>query len=172
MKRYVITLLAVLAVVSMRAVGSWADEEHRPVAPSEELVKKLSEVILKHCPDAKIEVTKYGFFAKHGTMPFTVHGRSMTGEISRETHEEEGPNFKGFMLRVSLVDGKYFGQVGVPQTITGPYFPTFIDAPATADGKHHHSVGFSYGSQLDPKLKKAIFDAIPKTKLGLPDPSK
>ncbi len=172
MKRCIITLLAVLAIVSDGAGGSASDDENWGTAPSEEMVKALSEAILKHCPDAKIEVTKESFLAKHGTMRFTVHGRSMTGEFSRETHEEEGPNFKGFMLRVSLHDGKYAGQAAVPLTLNGPYFPQFIDARATADGKHFHKFSFEYGSQLDPKLKKAILEAIPKTKFAVPDPSK
>ena len=99
-------------------------------------------------------------------MMFTVHGRSMTGEVSRETYEEEGPNYKGFLLRVSLHEGVYSGQAAVPQTLQGPYYPTFIDAAATPDGKKYHSVSFSYGSRLEPKLKQAIMDTIPKTKFA------
>ena len=171
MKRSVITLLAVLTVVHVGTGGFAADDENpRGAALSEKLVKELSDSIVKHCPDAKIEVTRNTFLAKHGTMEFSVHGRSMTGEISQKTHQAEGPNYKGFMLRVSLHDGKYRGQVGVPQTINGPYFPTFIDAPVTADGKQHYSVGFSYGSRLDPKLKQALLDVIPKTKFAEPVP--
>ena len=169
MKRSIVTLLAVLAVVNFGTGGSAADDENpRVTAPPEELVKKLSDAILKHCPDAKIEVTKEAFLAKDGTMQFTVHGQSMTGEISRKTFQEEGPNYKGFMLRISLVDGKYRGQAGVPQTLNRPYYPIFIDAPATADGNQHYSVSFSYGSRLDRKLKQAILDAVPTSKARQP----
>jgi len=132
--------------------------------PSDELVQKLTEMIRKHCPEAKIEVTKQEFVAKSGTMMFTLHGRSKAGEVSPVTYQQEGPNFKGFMLRVSVNEGKYQGAAVVPQTLQGPYFPTFIDAPPVEKENKHYWVGFSYGSRLDPDLKKAIFEAIPTTK--------
>ena len=120
----------------------------------------MTEAIRKHCPDATIETTKEGFVAKSGTMKFTVHARSKSGEIFPKTHEEEGPNFKGFVLHVSLHDGKYMGAAVAPQTIQGPYYPTEFSAPAAGD--KHYLVHFSYGSRLDPDLKKAIQDVLPK----------
>jgi hypothetical protein len=128
------------------------------------LTKKLSATILEHCPDALIEVSDSGFTAKHGTMMFTMHGKSKTGEVFPQTYQEEGPNFRGFLLNVSLKEGAYEGAAVVPQTLQGPYFPTFIDAPRTDDGVHHYWVRFSFGRRLDPKLRDAIFDAIPKSK--------
>jgi hypothetical protein len=95
-------------------------------------------------------------------MMFTLHSVSMTGEVSPNTYQWEGPNYKGFILRVSLQDGEYRDQAAVPQTSHGPYFATFIDGPATDDGKKHYWVSFSYGGDLDPALKKAIFETIPK----------
>ncbi len=86
------------------------------------LVKTLTETIRKHCPDATIEATKTEFVAKSGTMMFTLHSKSKSGEVSPNTYQEEGPNFKGFMLRVALNDGKYQGAAVVPQTLQGPYF--------------------------------------------------
>jgi hypothetical protein len=136
----------------------------RAEPPPDEMVKKLTETIRKHCPEAKIEVTKDEFVAKTGTMMFTIHGRSKTGEIDAKKYQQEGPNFKGFILRVGLHDGKYEGAAVVPQTLEGPYFPTFLDAPSTEKGKKHYEVRFSFGSRLDPHLKKAIFEVIPKVK--------
>ena len=170
MSRTILALLAWSAVVSFGAGGSASDDESRPKPPSEEMVKKMSEAILKHCPDAKIEVTKEEFIAKHGTMQFTVHRHNLDGEIRRETYQEEGPNHKGFMLQVSLNDGEYNGMAAVPQTIRGPYFPTLLVAPTTADGKHHYWVMFAYGRNLDPKLKQVILGVIPKTKSATPVP--
>jgi len=154
MKRAIITIVAILAVVS---AGAGAP-------PPDALVQTLTNTIRKHCPEAKIEVTEHAFVAKYGTMMFTLHSVSKTGEVSPQTYQQEGPNFKGFILGIALQDGKYEGAAMVPQTLQGPYFPTFIDAPATDDGKKHYQVHFSYGSRLDPGLKKAIFEAIPKTR--------
>ena len=122
--------------------------------PPDEMVQKLTKTIRKHCSDAKIDVTKNEFVAKYGTMIFTIHGRSKTGEINAKTYQQEGPNFKGFILRVALLDGKYSGAASVPQTLEGPYFPTFVDAPSAENGKKHYEVRFSFGGRLDPELKK------------------
>lgn len=168
-----ITLLAVNAIIASSMVSLRADEDlPRVVPPSKELIQKLTDNIKQHCPDAKIEITERAFTAKHGTMIFTVHGHSMDGAIQRKTHEEEGPNHKGFLLEISLEDGQYAGQASVPQTLREPYWQRFIDAPSTEDGKKYHRINFSYGRNLDPKLKQAIFDTIPKVKAAVPDPQK
>src|SRR5262245_12863856 len=131
--------------------------------PPAEMVKKLTDTIRKHCPDATIDVTKEEFVAKFGTMMFTVHSRSKTGEVFPQTHQQEGPNYKGFMLRVALQDGKYSGAAVAPQTLQGPYYPTYIDAAPVEKTDKHYMVHFAFGSRLDPDLKKAIFDVIPQT---------
>jgi hypothetical protein len=130
----------------------------------DDLLKKLSAAIRECCPDAQIEVNHEVFTAKRGTMTFTLHSVSKTGEVYPQTHQQEGPNFKGFILTVSLREGPYLGAATTPQTLQGPYFPTFIDAPATADGKGHFWVTFSYGKGIDEEVRSAILGAIPKTR--------
>jgi len=132
--------------------------------PPLHLVKNLTAVIREHCPYAVIETTNGVFSAKHGTMVFTEHGHTMTGEFSQRTHQREGPNFKGFLLTITVKQGAYGGQAVVPQELRGPYFPTYINAPATEDGMDHYWISFSYGSRLDPALKQAIFAALPGAK--------
>jgi hypothetical protein len=149
----------ILATTAFLVSGGSAFAE----APPDEMVKKLTATVRKHCPDATVEVTNEGFVAKFGTMTFTVHGRGKSGEIFAQTHQQEGPNFKGFLLHVSLRDGKYEGAAVVPQTLQGPYFPTYIDAAAVEKQDKHYFVSFSYGSRLDPDLKKAILETIPQT---------
>jgi hypothetical protein len=146
--------LVVIVVTALNAIAAELPES---------LTNKLSTTIREHCPDALIEISESGFSAKHGTMMFTVHGKSKTGEVFPQTYQEEGPNFKGFLLRVSLKEGAYEGAAVVPQTLRGPYYPTFIDAPRTENGVHHYWVRFSFGSRLDPKLRDAILNVIPKT---------
>lgn len=132
--------------------------------PEPQLVQAITAAITNLCPEAKIETTAYAFTAKYSTMVYMVHSRSKTGEVYPQTHQEEGPGFRGFMLRVSLEDGKYEGAACVPATLQGPYYPTFIDAPSTDAETKHYQVHFSYGAKLDPKLKEAIFEVIPKTR--------
>lgn len=155
----------ILSVALLVATGAASSKD----APPDELVKKLTGVIREYCPDASILVTNGLFRATYGTMMFTLHGRQKDGEILTETHQQEGPNFKGFLLGVSVEKGPYGGQAVVPQELHGPYFASFIDGPATEDGKNHYWIVFSYGSRLDPRLKQAIFAALPRRKFQQSD---
>lgn len=151
MRTSIVTALVLFAIASVA----------RSEPPSDELVKRLTAVIREHCPDAKFKVEGNTFTAKHGTMMFTVHGRFMSGEIRPKAHQEEGPNFKGFLLTVTLEQGHRVNQAATPQTLRQPYWKTYINDPLTEDGENQYWIRFSYGSRLDEKLKKAILDALP-----------
>lgn len=126
----------------------------------DELVNRLRSTLRQHCPDLALTVEEGELIAKKGTMLFTVHGRSKSGEIFPQTYQEEGPNFKGFMLRIKQVKGVYEGAAVVPQTLRGPYYSTYIAAPATKDGLNYYWVRFSFGGRLDENLKNVIYEAI------------
>ena len=134
-----------------------------PVYGEDALFEKLTEVIAKQCPEVEIDTNQNVFLAKHDTMMYMLHHDTKTGEVSEQARQEEGPRSRGFMLRIGRRDGTYKGQASIPQTIKGPYYPTFIDAPATASGKNHYIIHFSFGRGLDPKLKQAIFEALPRS---------
>jgi hypothetical protein len=125
------------------------------------MVANLKATIRTHCPDATFATMKNEFVAKFDTTTYTLHARAKTGEVYEKTHQEEGPNFKGFILRVELREGKYDGGAVVPATLQGPYYPTFIDG-ANLNGKHHW-VSFSYGGRLNSELKMAIMGVNPRT---------
>ncbi len=167
MNRCVITLLAVLAVVAVGVGGSAADEEVVPVTtPPEDMIKRLTETIRKHCPEASIEVTKEAFIAKHDTMRFTLHGRGKDGVARQETFAREGPNYTGFILKVALRDHPYSGAAGTnltePRTYEEPYFDRYVHTPPAGDGKNFYRIDFHYGHKLDPKLKRAVIGVFPK----------
>lgn len=139
-------------------------------AKQTELVDRIGQLVTAHFPDAVVSQDNGTFSAKHGTMVFTIHRHSMTGEIWKETDQVEGPNFKGFMISISVRDGKYEGQAVVPQSLNRRYWQTYIDSPSTEDGKGHYVISFSYGSRLDNDFKKAVFEALPKSRIP-PKPS-
>jgi hypothetical protein len=134
----------------------------RAEGPMDALASKLTAAIKSTCPKAVIRYSDGAFTAKTGTMVFTLHSRSMTGEYSANTYKEEGPNYRGFLLSVRVEPGRYNGQAVVPQELHGPYYATYIDDPKEVDGKTHYVISFSYGSRIDQKLKKAIMDALPR----------
>ena len=161
MKSLLISILA-LSVATLPCIAE---------RPPDELVKKLTSVIREYCPDATTEVTDQAFIAKYGTMLFTVHDEQMDGNILPKPRQVEGPNYKGFLLDIRMQKGPYDGQLGVPQVLHKPYWSTFFDGPSSEDGKNCSWINFSYGSQLDPKLKQAIMDALPKKRFPPPVPS-
>lgn len=152
MLRYLMGLLALLTIDA----DVWADP------PSDELMQKVRVAIKEKCPDAEFAVTRDGFTAKSQTMMLTIHRRSKTGEIFPQTDQHEGPSYKGFVLHISQHSGPYQGAAVTPQTLQEPYYQTYIDSPA-AGKVGHYFVTVSYGSRLDAELKKAIFEAIPRT---------
>ena len=129
-----------------------------------DLDRSLTPIIRKYFPDSTIQVSATEYVAKHGTMAFTVHGRSMTGEVSPTTHVTEGPNYKGFMLRIGLHDGPYQGQAVVPQQLNELYWATFLDAAPIPGHNQHLMTGFSVGSRLNEEFKKAVLNALPKSR--------
>jgi hypothetical protein len=135
-----------------------------------ELADRISKLVRERYPDAHIVGDNGKFSAKHGTMIFTVHRHWKTGEILGKTDQVEGPNYRGFILSVSVAGGKYEGQALVPQTLRRPYWETCIDRPSTEDGKGHYVINFSYGSRLNGDFKKAIFKSFPKSRIPTKQP--
>jgi len=129
-----------------------------------QVADRIRMLVRKHFPDAVVAQDNGEFTAKHGTMVFTIHRHTMTGEVLKETDEVEGPNYKGFMISISVRDGEYNGQAAVPQTMNERYWLTFIDGPPTEDGKGHYVISFSYGSRLNRDFMKAVFEALPKAR--------
>ena len=83
---------------------------------------------------------------------FKVHSVSMTGEVSAEAHDEQGPSFKGFVLRVYTQAKGEVNQAVTPQTIHRPYWLT--DLNVTPLGKSDKQIywALSYGGRTDKKL--------------------
>ena len=127
-----------------------------------ELNARVTTLIRKHYPKAKITSDNGKFVAKHGTIVFTVHQRWKTGEVRKEAVQVEGPNFKGFLLSISVQEGEYEGAAMIPQTLREPYWQTYIDRPSTEDGTGHYVINFSYGSRLDRDFMQALFEVLPK----------
>ncbi len=146
-------LLLVVTLSTVCAEDAALDGVQRAVAP----------VIRQYFPEAEVKRTDTSYIAKHGVMQFTVHGQSKTGEIAAQTHQEEGPNYRGFILDIALQDGRYQGAAVIPQHLKRPYWTTFIDAAAVAGEDKHLWIRFSYGGRLDPEFQKALLAALPKS---------
>ena len=86
----------------------------------------------------------------------------MTGEFSREAHDEIGPTFKGFVLFVDVQPKGEVNQAETPQTLRRPYWETYIQVTPVAGSDKQLYWGLSYGSQTDTNLLAQIRQAIEK----------
>jgi len=127
-------------------------------------IARVRNLVLKYFPEAQMAQDNSTFVAQQDTMIFTVHAIGMTGEIRETTNQLSGPNYKGFILRISTRDGEYQGQAVTPQTLRNPYWQTFMDRSLTEDGKGHYSINFSYGSRLDRQFKEELFKVLPNSR--------
>lgn len=149
-------LAAALALAAVVARAAPADD---PV------LARVAAVVRERCPEAGVELDGRRLVARQDTMTFTLHRADMRGRYAAEPSREEGPNATGFLLTIERADGDGRGfQAVVPQTLDGPYFPTFIDRAATSDGKGVYLVTFSFGRQLDPGLSAAIRSVLPASR--------
>ena len=80
---------------------------------------------------------------------YKIHGRSMNGEISPDAHDETGPSFKGFVLRVHLQDKGEVNQAVTPQTLQEPYWQTYLDVTPISGTQKQVYWALSFGSRTD-----------------------
>ena len=129
-------------------------------SPLSRVDQSLTHIVQRYFPEAKIERADNSYIAKNGTMEFTVHNGSKTGEFFPQTGKEEGPNFKGFILDIRVNDGPYQGAAAVPQELKRPYWATYLMAERVPGHDKHFFIGFSYGGRLDAKFKAEVFEAL------------
>jgi len=148
--------IALPAVLLCLLAATVFPAEKRKVPTPGELIERLTAVVRKHCPEAEVTNKDGTFVAEHGTMVFTVHRHYKTGEYLKTIDQEEGPNYRGFILKVEAREEPYRGGAAVPQDYRETYWRTYFDhAPGV-------SVWFSYGSRVDRKLKAAVLAAMPR----------
>jgi hypothetical protein len=94
------------------------------------------------------------------SQPYKIHGRSMTGEVSPDAHDEIGPSFQGFVLRVHLQDKGEINQAVTPQTIGEPYWQTYLDVTPIEGTQKQIYWALSYGSRTDANLLSQIRKAL------------
>ena len=135
---------------------------------SEDVSAALKKAIVERYPKASISVTKETFTAKANTMQFTLHGIARDGRISEETHQEEGPQYDGFLLSVTRSPGRYTGPLMTPQMLQKPYWATLVNEIPNAKTGTHLWVIYSYGVRVDPELHKQILAALGKRQAGAP----
>jgi len=130
-----------------RAVGHALSAIDRDVV-SIKLLKRHDTFILLYRPQA-----------------FKVHGRTMTGEVDIEAHDDVGPSYDGLVVKAYLQPRGNVNQAVTPQTIREPYWQTDLDVTPIGDSEKQVYWALSYGSRTD----KGLLDKVRKQMKALED---
>ncbi len=149
-----------LQMVIAMSLGMAAGDSTGAISPSPELARVIAALqpitaTLAPLPEIKANGGS-SITISYRTQIFKIHGYSMTGEFTREAHDEIGPTFKGFVLFVDLQPKGEVNQAATPQTLRKPYWQTYIQVTPVFGSSNHLYWGLSYGSQTEPKILAQI----------------
>ena len=88
----------------------------------------------------------------YDTNIFTIHAIHKTGYVSPEPHQEEGPNYDGILLELSVHAGSYSGAADIPQEFNKPYWTTYINSRSVNHAKEYLLFSLSYGNRTNKEL--------------------
>ena len=146
----------------------WMDDPGQPATFSgvpnplfAEVTQRLKPIISHLSPD-QVEIIPEAadLTVSYQTQNYKIHGGSMTGEFSKEAHNETGPTFKGFILTIQVQPKGEINQAVTPQTLRRPYWQTYIQVTPLAGSDKQLYWGLSYGSRTDTNLLARIMQAV------------
>lgn len=153
------TLLAVAVMLFQSLSGAPAVVAADDVLAS--LANRLQALLAVAAPGAEIATNDASTLTvSYRTQTYKIHGSWMTGEISKEAHDEVGPTFKGFVLTISLQPAGEINQALTPQTLRRPYWQTYIQVTPVHESDKQLYWSLSYGSQTDTNLLAGIRAAV------------
>jgi hypothetical protein len=159
-KRFSLFTMALMAVLLV-TVNLDADQEK--LQPDMKLVSKALAPLLKNLdPKPVMEISNHGHTINIQFRPqtFKIHGKSKSGEIAAEAHDEVGPSFKGFVLNIHLQPKGEINQAVTPQTVQRPYWLMDLEITELAKTDHQIYWALSYGSQTPKDVLKEIREKL------------
>ncbi len=133
----------VMSALLEAGVAASGEAQVGPDPSVKRLYSCLRPLFLKHYPQAVSEVRADRLHFEHDTRTFLIHVPLKTGEW-QEAAEVRGPNRRGIVCNIQLVEGKYNGQAVLPQTIDERYFKTLVTAVASQRRDAYLYVHLSY----------------------------
>lgn len=138
-------LLMMFIPCCLMAADTTTNTELRAVATAlQPVLEKLDPK-----PEIRYPSSSATLVVAYKSQMYKIHGGSMTGEVSPNAHDELGPSFKGFVLRVHLQDKGEVNQADTPQTLREPYWRTDLDVTPLAGTQKQIYWGLSYGIRTD-----------------------
>lgn len=144
-----------IAVAGTDSQAAPADDDARAVE-LKTVEEALKPVLQKVEPKVRMEYRDTSLIVTHLPQTFKIHGSSKSGQINEQAHDEVGPSYKGFLLRVHLQPGGEVNQAVTPQTVRNPYWLTDLDVTPLAGTDKQIYWALSYGSRADTELLEKI----------------
>jgi len=120
---------------------------------------KLDEIIKPLEPKVqKDQENSSSLIISYRKRKFMVHPSLMTGERSEKAIEMDGPDYRGFILRLFLEPAGTINQAETPQTLIEPYWKTYLDVSIIKDTDKQFYWSLSYGN----RTSKALIDSLIK----------
>lgn len=139
MKGWSATALLLALVVLLGGSGSVFSEE-KPQGKAEspaalrQLEQRLKDYLKTTCPEAKVTLADDELVAQYRTMKFMVHPERRDGTYLEKAEEVQGPNRRGFLLRVTMRKEKYTGPLVIPQEFWRTYWYTYFSEVPVNEG--------------------------------------
>jgi len=142
------------------AVGVHADTQNVSSATVlTHLYSRLVPNFDRHYPKIRAQLTPGSIEFEQDTRTFLVHIPLKTGEW-QDAREVKGPNRRGILCRIDLIEGKYQGAAALPQTFDYRYFKTLAMAVASPSGSAYLYVHLSYPDGVDAGFLKEFQDTL------------
>ena len=153
-------------MIVARPVLAQEDEGYPPHPAYAAIEAELRSFFDAECPEAQLQLEEGVLIGRYQTQEFMVHNIDKTGHIAEEAHAEEGPNYQGFLLRLTIAEGPYEGAAVLPQVLTEPYWQTYINAFPLESGKYHIFISLSFGMRTEAHiietLERVVFNFCKK----------
>jgi hypothetical protein len=124
------------------------------------VLNKIDKIIEPLAPKIKKEYKDEStLIISYQTRKYLVYDVNMTGRYTEQATEQEGPDYKGFILSLNIQSGDTINQAVVPQTLRRPYWYTYLDITKIKNMDKQFYWSLSYGNATD----KKIIDSLIKT---------
>ncbi len=131
------------------AVGVGADTQNMsPANMLPQLYTRLIPTFERYYPNIRSQLAPRSIEFEHDTRIFLIHMPLRTGEW-QDAREVKGPNLRGILCHIELIDGRYQGAAMLPQTFDYRYFKTLAMAVASPNGLAYLYVHLSYPERVD-----------------------
>jgi len=126
--------------------------------PEQNIIEELHRLV-RLCSDGEEEYHEQSdkIIISYDAFVYHIHTSNRLGRI-QTWHEELGPNTKGIVIEVYILEQSYMGPLVLPQKLTGPYYDTFVNQIKSGDVYFYFQV--SFGNDFPEDIKNKVLKII------------